>query len=103
MSRIGEGVITFGAPVAGIPGDIDNNGAVDFADFPVLSNMFGQSVDAGTGADIDGDGEVAFGDFLILSDNFGQTAAASSVPEPSSVQLIGLGAMLIGLVRRRRS
>ena len=57
-----------------LPGDIDGDGSVAFADFLVLSAAFGQSVDAGTGGDLDGDGSVGFSDFLILSANFGQSA-----------------------------
>ena len=86
----------------GIPGDVDGNGSVEFADFLVLSNTFGQTVDAGTGADIDGDGEVAFADFLLLSANFGQTAGASAVPEPSAISLLLLPLACLGLARRRR-
>ena len=59
-----------------IQGDIDEDGTVAFADFLILSNSFGQSVDPGTDGDLDGDGEVAFSDFLILSNNFGMSAAA---------------------------
>ena len=103
LSRIGEGIIVFGAPVAaGIPGDIDGNGTVEFADFLTLSNTFGQTVEAGTGADLDGDGEIAFGDFLILSNNFGQTAAASAVPEPSGLVLLGIAGLIAARLRRRR-
>lgn len=103
LSRISEGVIIFGAPVAGgIPGDIDGNGTVEFADFLVLSNSFGQAVEPGTGADLDGNGEVAFADFLILSGNFGQTAATSAVPEPSGLTLFGIAVLLAMPLRHRR-
>ena len=53
-----------------IPGDLDLNGRIEFADFLVLSTNFGK---AGTYADgdADGDGLVAFSDFLLLSTNFG--------------------------------
>jgi hypothetical protein len=87
-----------------IPGDADGNGEVAFADFLALANNFG--TDAGyEGGDFNCDGDVAFTDFLALANNFGATAAgaASSVPEPSSALFLGLGAMLLGLVRRRRS
>ena len=62
----------------GIPGDIDGDGSVGFADFLILSAAFGQNADpAGSGADIDKDGTVGFADFLILSANFGTAAAAA--------------------------
>jgi len=52
--------------------------------------------------DLDCSGDVAFADFLALSDAFGSEVSAQAVPEPSSVTLLGLGALLLGLVRRRR-
>ena len=56
-----------------LPGDVDKNGDVDFADFLILSSTFGDTVAPGTGADIDGDGVVGFADFLLLSANFGES------------------------------
>lgn len=82
-----------------LAGDLDGDGTVGFADFVILSDSFGQSVEPGTLGDIDGNGTVAFPDFIILSNNFGRIAAAA-VPEPSSVCLLGL-AMLGGVLRRR--
>jgi|GEM_PF-4737294 len=56
------------------PGDVDGNGSVDFADFLVLSDNFGQEVDkAWADGDFDGNGVVDFTDFLALSVNFGTT------------------------------
>ncbi len=89
-------------PPAGVPGDIDGDGSVAFADFLILSNNFGNMVDAGTGGDIDGDGSVAFADFLILSNNFGSTAAAASVPEPTGWMLFAPSLLLLAVRRRRR-
>lgn len=104
------GRVTFGAAAvtceslaeARIAGDADGNGEVAFLDFLALANNFGQ--DAGyEGGDFDCNGEVAFLDFLALANNFGATAtAASSVPEPSTVGLLGIGAFCLGWVRRRR-
>ncbi len=94
------GSIVFGTVAPALPGDIDGDGSVAFADFLILSAQFGTMVDAGTGGDIDGDGNVAFPDFLILSSNFGTSAAAASVPEPTSFALLGFG--LLGVLMRRR-
>ncbi len=83
------------------PGDVDLNGDVDFVDFLVLSENFGQ-VGTWWQGDFDGNGTVQFPDFLALSSNFGRDIdrvslaqeglAVSSVPEPTS------GVLLIGLM-----
>jgi hypothetical protein len=85
-------------------GDADGDGEVQFTDFVILSNNFGNPGDY-TSGDFDKDGVVQFSDFVILSSNFGQTggaAALASVPEPSGLLWFGLGGLLTGLVRRRR-
>jgi len=58
-----------------IPGDIDRNGVVGFADFLVLSGNFGKDTRDYRSGDLDGDGSVAFADFLILSQNFATAAS----------------------------
>ena len=53
-------------------GDTNLDGAINFADFLILSANFGKEVDAvWADGDFDGDGKVAFTDFLIFSVNFG--------------------------------
>jgi hypothetical protein len=99
---LATGSLVFGQMPMGIPGDIDGDGSVGFPDFLILSDSFGQMVDPGTMGDIDGDGSVAFPDFLVLSSNFGQTTGAAAVPEPSSLSLLGISMLLVGLFRRRR-
>lgn len=85
-------------------GDLDGNGQVEFADFLILSNGFGQAVADHTEGDIDCNGQVEFADFLVLSSNFGSSvgAEASAVPEPSGLALLSIAGMLLGLVRRRK-
>ncbi len=53
-------------------GDIDLSGAVDFADFLVLSSNFGSTDAKWSDGDLDGDGEVSFTDFLLMSSTFGR-------------------------------
>ena len=83
-------------------GDIDGNGAVEFADFLTLSANFGTDVESHEFGDLDCDGSVAFSDFLILSDNFGSAAGAASVPEPSTSLLAAMGMLCVGLLRHQR-
>jgi hypothetical protein len=89
--------------VAGsLAGDADLNGAVEFADFLLLSNNFGGSGGWALG-DFDGSGDVQFADFLLLSSSFGQSAEAASVPEPNAGLLSLLAIAGFGLMRKRRS
>ena len=99
------GTIMFGDVVINpgcAQGDLDGNGTVNFDDFLILSSNFGLEVGSCAEGDIDGSGTVDFNDFLTLSGNFGNAVAAASVPEPSSSLILALGAMLLGVVRRRR-
>ena len=87
-----------------LPADFDRSGTVNFADFLVLSNSFGNIVDpAGATPDLDGSGRVDFPDFLILSSTFGQSVATvSAVPEPTACNSLILGGLTLGLLRARR-
>ncbi len=94
------------ATIPSLPGDLDGDGNVAFADFLVLSANFNADLPAYTDGNVDLEGGVAFSDFLILSANFGKqpaAAAVSAVPEPSSLSLVCLAGLLLGLVRNRRS
>jgi len=74
-------------------GDLDANGAVEFADFLIMSANFGTAVDDHTFGDIDCNGTVEFADFLVMSANFGtNVGGAAQVPEPSGIHL----ALLVG-------
>ncbi len=100
VSTIEERDIVLGVLNA-LPGDLDGNGDVAFADFLVLSANFGQDLDAYTAGNIDLANGVGFPDFLVLSANFGQSRAAP-VPEPSGLVLLLVGVSLIGAVRQPR-
>ena len=77
------------------PGDFDNNGAVDFADFISLGVVFGASSgDANYNAlmDLDGNGVINFGDFVLFAEVFGTTcepppAVARVTVSPSSASI----------------
>ena len=93
-------------------GDADLDGTVNLQDFNRLAANFGASGAVWTQGDFDYDGNVNLQDFNKLAANFGLSAAGSSVtpqdwanlasaiPEPSSLALVGLGA--VALVQRRR-
>jgi len=85
-----------------IPGDYNQNGVVDAADYTVWRKTLGQSVaELGTGADGNGNGAIEANDYTVWRANFGDTVAgsgslSSSVPEPSGIllALVGLFAVL---------
>ncbi|MEO0476204.1 MAG: BNR-4 repeat-containing protein [Planctomycetota bacterium] len=90
--------------LAQLPGDANGDGQVTAADLVILDANFGQ---AGTFSDGDfnGDGVVTAADLVILDANFGagvsqaSPSIVSSIPEPSSISLLGLGVTL--LIRRQ--
>ena len=87
---------------AAVPGDANLDAEVNFADFLVMSERFGQPGGWSDG-DFDGDGTIAFGDFLALSAQFGtQPGNVAAVPEPTSIALLGSTVLLLA-GRRRRS
>ena len=85
------------------PGDANNDGVVQFADFVILANNFGTySVSPSPvweQGNFDGDREVGFADFALLAENFGTSSVASqAVPEPSSFTVACLACL--GLLAR---
>lgn len=78
-----------------LPGDLDGDGTVAFADFLSLSANFGTDLTRYVDGNIDLTGGVEFADFLILSSNFGKTrTAAVSVPESGTSWWIVGGVIL---------
>jgi len=85
-----------------LPGDLDGNGEVDFADFLVLSVNYGQDFPSYRDGNIDLKGHVDFADFLVLSANFGKTPGdVAAVPEPHS-WVVGFGFLSLVVFRRHR-
>lgn len=84
-----------------LPGDLQGNGDVAFADFLILSGNFGESGNY-TDGNIDLAGDIGFPDFLVLSENFGQTLGrAVAVPEPTGLAWLLWPLLLLSRRRNR--
>jgi hypothetical protein len=86
----------------GIPGDFNNDGAVNDVDFAIWKPAFG----SGGGADADGDLDSDGRDFLAWqretpANLIASTAASAVVPEPAATLLAALSALGLGLRRGR--
>jgi hypothetical protein len=93
-----------------LPGDYNDDGRVDAADYTVWRNTLGESVSIlTTGADGDRDGNITAVDYQVWKDNFGQSLAAPggagvAVPEPVSLtQALLTLAATCGLANRGRA
>ena len=87
-------------------GDFNNNGVVDAADYTIWRNSLGQR-DDGLFADSNNDFVVDELDYDAWQENFGHTrsfvgggASGATVPEPSTIALIGAACVTL-LIRRR--
>jgi hypothetical protein len=87
---------TIYAPI-NVPGDFDNDGDADGADFLKWQAAFGSDDSMADGND---DGIVDAEDLQIWIDEFGETGGGAAVPEPAAVALFAVGAL--AAVRRRR-
>jgi hypothetical protein len=87
-----------------LQGDTNLNGSVNLDDFTILAANFGQTQRLWVQGDFSLDGTINLDDFTILAASFGQTLpgadlARNSVPEPSTIAVLAVGAALL----RRRS
>jgi probable HAF family extracellular repeat protein len=85
-----------------LTGDTNGDGTVDLTDLNNVLNNFGTTA-AGNPGDENHDNKVDLSDLNDVLNNFGSSnsAALASVPEPTSVSLLALGATTL-LTRRRR-
>lgn len=91
-----------GQAAAGLPGDANLDGAVNLTDFGVLKVNFGRSQALIDDGDFDQNGRVDLTDFSILKQNFGRRGTAT-VPEPNTLGLLALGALLMTRAQGRVS
>lgn len=89
------------------PGDYNDDGVVDAADYVVWRNTLGTTgLPLGTAADGNGNGEVDAQDYLVWRDHFGELAGGAvtlaTVPEPHSAVVLALAAGLAAWLRRTR-
>jgi len=85
-----------------IPGDANLDGTVNLSDFTILKAHFGQSPADWPDGDFNDDDTVNLSDFTILKAHFGESkSAATALPEPASLSLLALGAMMT-LKRKRK-
>ncbi len=87
-----------------IPGDANQDGAVDVSDLGILATHYGAtSGKEWAQGDFTGDGAVDVSDLGVLATHYGETAVAANVPEPASFAILTVGLVLsIGLTRGRR-
>ena len=99
-----DALITF-APNTGDPGDFNDDGAVDLADFSIMAENFNMSfsvVDSFARGDQTRDGNVDLADFLAVRTIFSAPAGAASVPEPAGLSLAMSCVLLLGAMKRKR-
>lgn len=90
-----------------MPGDFNNDGSVDAADYVVWRDSLGHVVAVGTLADGDRNGRIDQADYDVWKEHFGDGAGAgqslsrtdSAVPEPASWALLGLSFLACALCR----
>ena len=94
------GVSIFFEDFCSIPGDVNFDTRVTFADFLVVAENFGMADAEWPDGDFDWDRRVGFSDFLLLSSNYGgqlerePNNGGIAVPEPS-VHLLWLAALAL--------
>lgn len=101
-----QGIVVYDTIAAGVPGDYNNDGAVNAADYTVYRDNLGLSAAALSNRNPANSGVVNAGDYTFWTANYGSTSAASSfavsIPEPTGVVLAAslLGGLWLSRGRR---
>ncbi|MCO6044723.1 hypothetical protein NG895_12470 [Aeoliella sp. ICT_H6.2] len=101
-----QGAVVY-AEIIELPGDYNEDGKVDIADYTVWRNNLGSAVTLPNEGDGVTPGQVTAEDYAFWKSNFGASASAaavstSGVPEPLSLQLLALLAMVGACVCRTK-
>jgi hypothetical protein len=107
-------VVLYVGPAGGIgdvlPGDYNQNGIVDAADYTVWRDLVdnSQGVSPGSAADGSFDGQITAADYAVWKSMFGFARATggqasyTAVPEPLSAMLLAIGMALAGCLSDNR-
>jgi hypothetical protein len=105
-SSVGISGFTFDIfPAAAVPGDYNNDGTVNAADYTVWRDHLGQTFQLDNEGAGQTEGQVTSEDYDFWKSQFsagGGGASAIGVPEPATAGLLFVAAALGGLARRRR-
>ncbi len=86
-------------------GDADLNGIVDDSDFFLVNNGYGNTLTGWINGDFDYSGTIDDTDFFLINNGYGAQGpalrAGGSVPEPTGMGLIAVGAGLLAARRRK--
>jgi hypothetical protein len=96
-------------PAAGLPGDYNDDGVVDAADYTVWRNNLGESDESSLNGNGDGMNGVDPGDYAWWKQHFGDSlgsggiaSSGSAVPEPSTVVYIVAGFAALLAMRSKK-
>jgi hypothetical protein len=78
------------------PGDFNDNGSVDTADYTVWRDSFGTTVERGSGADANGDTMVDAADYAIWKNRFGADTSLAGFPFKPTNLADGVSEALVG-------